>query len=236
MTIGEGAYVAAGSTITEDVPQDALALGRARQVTSRAGRRSGAREGRAQGRRLGRASALGSRTQRAWRRSRGRAADVRHRRLRRRQRRGARDPARACGGSSTAATTRRASPSSRTARSCGAARPGKLANLAASLEREPLAGDCGHRPHALGDARPADARRTPTRTGLQRPDRGRAQRHHRELPGAQGAARRRGPSLRHADRHRGRRAPRRVAATQGALERGGARGARPGARASTRSC
>ena len=32
VTIGAGAYVAAGSTITEDVPADALALGRARQV------------------------------------------------------------------------------------------------------------------------------------------------------------------------------------------------------------
>jgi len=32
VTIGAGAYVAAGSTITEDVPKDALALGRARQV------------------------------------------------------------------------------------------------------------------------------------------------------------------------------------------------------------
>jgi bifunctional UDP-N-acetylglucosamine pyrophosphorylase/glucosamine-1-phosphate N-acetyltransferase len=32
VTIGAGAYVAAGSTITEDVPGDALALGRARQV------------------------------------------------------------------------------------------------------------------------------------------------------------------------------------------------------------
>jgi bifunctional UDP-N-acetylglucosamine pyrophosphorylase/glucosamine-1-phosphate N-acetyltransferase len=32
VTIGEGAYVAAGSAITEDVPPDALALGRARQV------------------------------------------------------------------------------------------------------------------------------------------------------------------------------------------------------------
>jgi bifunctional UDP-N-acetylglucosamine pyrophosphorylase/glucosamine-1-phosphate N-acetyltransferase len=31
--IGEGSYVAAGSTITESVPKDALALGRARQVT-----------------------------------------------------------------------------------------------------------------------------------------------------------------------------------------------------------
>jgi bifunctional UDP-N-acetylglucosamine pyrophosphorylase/glucosamine-1-phosphate N-acetyltransferase len=33
LTVGEGSYVAAGSTITEDVPKDALALGRARQVT-----------------------------------------------------------------------------------------------------------------------------------------------------------------------------------------------------------
>jgi bifunctional UDP-N-acetylglucosamine pyrophosphorylase/glucosamine-1-phosphate N-acetyltransferase len=32
ITIGEGAYVAAGSAITEDVPPFALALGRARQV------------------------------------------------------------------------------------------------------------------------------------------------------------------------------------------------------------
>jgi len=31
--IGKGAYVAAGSTLTEDVPAGALALGRARQVT-----------------------------------------------------------------------------------------------------------------------------------------------------------------------------------------------------------
>lgn len=33
LVIGNGAYVAAGSAITEDVPEDALALGRARQVT-----------------------------------------------------------------------------------------------------------------------------------------------------------------------------------------------------------
>ena len=33
VTVGEGAYVAAGSTITVDVPRDALALARARQVT-----------------------------------------------------------------------------------------------------------------------------------------------------------------------------------------------------------
>jgi bifunctional UDP-N-acetylglucosamine pyrophosphorylase/glucosamine-1-phosphate N-acetyltransferase len=32
VTVGAGAYVAAGSTVTEDVPGDALALGRSRQV------------------------------------------------------------------------------------------------------------------------------------------------------------------------------------------------------------
>ena len=32
ITIGEGAYVAAGSTVTEDVPPGALALGRSKQV------------------------------------------------------------------------------------------------------------------------------------------------------------------------------------------------------------
>ena len=33
LTIGSGAYIAAGSCITDDVPADALALGRSRQVT-----------------------------------------------------------------------------------------------------------------------------------------------------------------------------------------------------------
>lgn len=32
VTIGRGAYVAAGSTITEDVPAEALSIARARQV------------------------------------------------------------------------------------------------------------------------------------------------------------------------------------------------------------
>jgi bifunctional UDP-N-acetylglucosamine pyrophosphorylase / glucosamine-1-phosphate N-acetyltransferase len=33
LTIGDGAYVAAGSTVTDAVPPGALALGRARQTT-----------------------------------------------------------------------------------------------------------------------------------------------------------------------------------------------------------
>lgn len=33
ITVGDGAYIAAGSCITEDVPEDALALGRSRQIT-----------------------------------------------------------------------------------------------------------------------------------------------------------------------------------------------------------
>jgi bifunctional UDP-N-acetylglucosamine pyrophosphorylase / glucosamine-1-phosphate N-acetyltransferase len=38
VTIGEGAYVAAGSTITQDVPSAAVAFGRARQVNKDPGR------------------------------------------------------------------------------------------------------------------------------------------------------------------------------------------------------
>jgi bifunctional UDP-N-acetylglucosamine pyrophosphorylase/glucosamine-1-phosphate N-acetyltransferase len=46
VTVGEGAYVAAGSAITEDVPPGALALGRARQVVKEgwAARRRATRE------------------------------------------------------------------------------------------------------------------------------------------------------------------------------------------------
>jgi bifunctional UDP-N-acetylglucosamine pyrophosphorylase/glucosamine-1-phosphate N-acetyltransferase len=32
ISLGNGSYIAAGSCITEDVPEDALALGRARQT------------------------------------------------------------------------------------------------------------------------------------------------------------------------------------------------------------
>ena len=48
LTVGEGAYIAAGSAITADVPAGALALGRARQVVKEgwAQRRRRAREGR----------------------------------------------------------------------------------------------------------------------------------------------------------------------------------------------
>ncbi len=37
VTVGENAYIAAGSTITEDVPPECLAFGRARQVNKRSG-------------------------------------------------------------------------------------------------------------------------------------------------------------------------------------------------------
>jgi bifunctional UDP-N-acetylglucosamine pyrophosphorylase/glucosamine-1-phosphate N-acetyltransferase len=40
LTLGNGSYVAAGSCITEDVPEDALALGRARQTIKEGWRRN----------------------------------------------------------------------------------------------------------------------------------------------------------------------------------------------------
>ena len=41
VTVGDGAYTAAGSVITEDVPPGALAVARAGSATSRAGWRAG---------------------------------------------------------------------------------------------------------------------------------------------------------------------------------------------------
>ena len=49
-TIGDGAYVASGSVITEDVPDDALAFGRARQKTMPGKAQGTARARRAVGR------------------------------------------------------------------------------------------------------------------------------------------------------------------------------------------
>ena len=45
VTIGEGAVIAAGSTITEDVPAGGLAFGRARQVNKKRSKDRGGREG-----------------------------------------------------------------------------------------------------------------------------------------------------------------------------------------------
>ncbi len=46
LEIGDGSYIGAGSVITEPVPPDALALGRARQVIKKAGPRKGKRRSR----------------------------------------------------------------------------------------------------------------------------------------------------------------------------------------------
>jgi bifunctional UDP-N-acetylglucosamine pyrophosphorylase/glucosamine-1-phosphate N-acetyltransferase len=45
IAVGNGAYIAAGSCITEDVPEDALALGRARQTTKKGWAASKRRQG-----------------------------------------------------------------------------------------------------------------------------------------------------------------------------------------------
>ena len=82
----------------------------------------------------------------------------------------------------------------------------RVADLAAQAEARADHRLHRHLAHALGDARRADAgERASAR--LRRRDRGRAQRHHRELRGAARGAQGAGLRLRHPDRHRGDRPP-----------------------------
>ena len=87
---------------------------------------------------------------------------------------------------------------------------GKLSNLEAGHRRRPAHRRLRRRPHALGDARPADRRERASAPRLHRQDRRRPQRHHRELPRSEAGAAAPGPQVRHRDRHRDRRAPRRA--------------------------
>ena len=85
------------------------------------------------------------------------------------------------------------------------------------------------RPHALGDARPAERPQRPSAHRLHRRDHGHPQRHHRELQGAARRPARRAATARVRDRHRGARAPRRGGLRRRHRRRR-ARGAAPGAR------
>ena len=129
-----------------------------------------------------------------------------------------------CGGSNTAATTRRASRSCTTARVELRRSAGKLSNLEQRHRRRSDSRRLRRRPHALGDARPADRGERAPAPRLHRQDRRRPQRHHRELPRSEARAPAPGPPVRHRDRHRDRRAPGR-ARDEGrrARERGAAR-------------
>ena len=110
----------------------------------------------------------------------------------------------------------------------GALLPPPLGRQAQEPRGEPARGAAGgrlrHRPHALGHPRPAQRGERAPAPGLHGQDRGRPQRHHRELPRAEDAPAGRGAPLRHPDRHRGGRPPRRVA-LQGRPAGGGAQGA-----------
>ena len=118
---------------------------------------------------------------------------------------------RACGGWSTAATTRPASPCwTRPASWSPAKQAGKLANLEEPLDAEPAAAGhtgMGHTRWATHGA-PNDRNAHPHVGGDGRPVAARPQRHHRELRrAARPSCESRGVELRVRDRHRGRRAP-----------------------------
>ena len=72
---------------------------------------------------------------------------------------------------------------------------GRIDDLAAKLQEVARAGAHRHRPHALGHARPGDRRERPSARRRRRRRGARAQRRHRELPRAQGAAGRAGLRL-----------------------------------------
>ncbi len=149
VTIGDGAFIAAGSVITDDVAPDAMAFGRARQEAQPAGRRRSARRGKRQRESLmcGIVGVIGGACGRADHHGDAAAAGIPRLRQRRHRHRG------------------------RTTRSSAAAPPASSANLAEVLDGAPLPGTHRHRPYALGDARRADreqrasARHRPRRRG-----------------------------------------------------------------------
>ena len=83
---------------------------------------------------------------------------------------------------------------------------GKLVESRAGDRRRSDLRRLRRRPHALGDARPADRGERPSAPRLHRQDRRRPQRHHRELSRSEAGAAAAGPQVRHRDRHRDRRA------------------------------
>ena len=106
---------------------------------------------------------------------------------------------------------------------------GKLRNLEARLQSEPLQGTDRHRPHPLGDPRQAD--REQRASARHRTARGRAQRHHREFPRTARRAGEKGRQIPQRDRHRGGRASRHRRDEQGQVA---GRGREGGAAAAAR--
>ena len=99
------------------------------------------------------------------------------------------------------------------------ARRGQACEPRGAARQRAAGGHDRHRPHALGDARQALRAQRPSHR--HRPRGHRAQRHHRELPGAEGRAFGRRPPLRQRHRHRGGGAAPHLASRAPALARGG---------------
>ena len=182
-TIGEGAYVAAGSAITDDVPAGALGIARGRQVNKDGWAAKKQAAGNCQVRANCQVPAI-STSSLATSTVTADLTDhyVRHHRLHRAQATWCPSSSMGCAGSNIAATTPRASRSSTTAQVDVRRSAGKLAQPRGRPRQGSARRHVRPRPHAMGDARPADRRERASASRLHGPHRRRPQRHHRELP------------------------------------------------------
>ena len=191
VTIGDGAYVATGSVITQDVPADALAIGRSRQVSRKTGRRACASLKAAARRRLGSGVEHGWRSRSALNchkltrdcdflagvhaaytdagamigagRMRGTSADVRDCRHSRARAGGGADWSTRSSASNIAAMTSAGVATLEDGHLTRRRAEGKLRNLETKLRTRAAHGHDRHRAYALGDPRQAEREATPIR-------------------------------------------------------------------------
>ena len=180
--LADGAYIAAGSAVTQDVPAGALGIGRARQENKEGWREKRRQKAKRYQTMCGIIGYIGPKP----------VVPVILDGLRRLEYRGY-DSAGIAVVHDGQIDIRRSA--------------GKLDQPRELHPGQAAGGRVRPRPHPLGDPRPADRRERASAPRWLRPHCRRPQRHHRELPRDQARADRRGPQVRVGDRHRSRRAP-----------------------------